>query len=97
MFQIVWENRAIEEHTDILKYWINHNQSETFSLRIFEEIEHVQDLLQRSAYIGSDINYQGIRRIVVLKRFSLYYKVKGKIVYILSLWDNSRDPETLEF
>jgi hypothetical protein len=95
MFQIKWENKAVQEHTEILKYWIEHNQSEIYSPKLYAEIKRIETLLEKNPNIGSDTDFRGIKRIVVLSNFSLFYYISENVVYILSFWDNRRNTSVL--
>lgn len=95
MYKIVWENSAIQEQVEIFEFWNKHNHSNSYSIKIFEEIERVQKLLKENPFIGRDTNFKRIKRILILERFSLFYKISDKTIIILSVWDNYRNPDDL--
>lgn len=97
MYEIVWEKNARDEFAEVLQYWVKHNKSNTYSIKIFEEVELLQIQMEKYPFIGSITNHKGVRRIVVFKKFSLYYTVEGKIITILSFWDNNQNPDNLNF
>lgn len=37
MFQVDWAESASQQRIDILEFWIEHNQSEIYSKKIFAE------------------------------------------------------------
>jgi len=87
MFEIVWENQASEEFLAILEFWNNHNGSNSYSRKLFTEIKEAEELLEKNPEAGSETN------------FSLFYTVSKKenYIYILSIWDNRRNPNLLNF
>jgi|SRR5690554_3321995 len=95
MFKIVWEKNARNELAEVLKFWVKHNKSNSYSIKIFEEVELLQNLLEKHPFIGSITDYKDIRRILVLKKFSLFYTVESKTITILSFWDNNQNPDNI--
>lgn len=92
MFQIRWVREAIKEQVAIFEFWNQHNQSPTYSKKIYASLKRAEGRLKKNPFVGSETDHEGVKRILVLKSFSLFYKVQGDVVYILSLWDNRRDP-----
>ena len=93
MFQIIWTDNAIQQQTDILEFWIRHNNSETYSRKILAEIKLHETLLLTNPFLGAKTHYRNVRRVIVLDNFSLFYTVYKKDVQIISVWDNRRNPE----
>lgn len=97
MFQIKWEKRAIQEQVAIFEFWNKHNGSDTYSIKIYDELKRIETLLIENPNIGAETEFKGIRRIVILLNFSLYYFIQNDVIYILSIWDNHRNPKDLKF
>jgi len=98
MFQIRWENQASEELVEILEFWNKHNQSEAYSKILYEEIKRIEELLETNPQIGEETNYKDIRRAIILYNYSLFYIIskRKKAIYIISFWDNRRNPDDLK-
>lgn len=45
MFLIHWMPEAENEYYDNLNFWINHNKSNTYSLKIISEVEKMETIL----------------------------------------------------
>ena len=47
MLKIEWTEKAKEQYHNTLQFWINHNQSNEYSLKIVDEVEkktaHIQN------------------------------------------------------
>lgn len=99
MWKLEWTPEAENQYYDILSYWIIHNGSNTYSLKIMSEVEKNEDLLMDNPFIGKEYYlstpYIVIRRLLVLKNFSMLYRITDKIE-IVSFWDNRNDPKKLE-
>lgn len=86
----------MEERKNILKYWILHNGSDSYSKKINNEIKKIQTLLLKNPKLGTPSEIENIRFVLVLRNFSMYYQIKENQIQILSLWDNRRNPEDLD-
>ena len=96
MLSIRWEARAIEEQNSIFDFWNKHNKSKTYSNKIFKEIKQMENLLVKNPNMGTLTNFCDIRKVVVLSNFFLFYKVVDNTIYVLTVWDNRRNPDDLD-
>ncbi len=97
MLSIKWSNRAVKEKSDILRYWVKHNGSETYSEKIETETDKAINLILENTLIGEKVkNRNNVRRLTVMRDYSIYYTVIEKYVYILAFWDNRQNPERLK-
>jgi plasmid stabilization system protein ParE len=93
MFKIKWTPEAEKLYFETLEYWINHNKSNNYSLKIIAEVERKEKLLSNNPFIGAIIfgTKEEVRRVLVLENFSIHYRVKKTTVEILSFWVNKKD------
>ncbi|MGO4707668.1 type II toxin-antitoxin system RelE/ParE family toxin [Chryseobacterium sp. 2TAF14] len=93
MFEIKWTPEAEKLYLEILEYWINHNKSNIYSLKIIEEVERKEKLLSHNPFIGAIIfgTKEQVRRVLVLENFSMHYRINKTTVEILSFWANKKD------
>lgn len=98
MWVIKWTPEAEEQFYNILEYWNEHNGSNTYSQKIYLEVQKAQDLLSYNPYIDQEYELNSeikIRKHIILKNFSIIYRITD-IVEILSFWDNRQNPKKLE-
>lgn len=71
---------AADQRRHILKYWVEHNQSNAYSLKLIEIIrERTRDLLDNPK-LGKKADFPNTR-VISLGHFSIFYKVtKDRIV-----------------
>ena len=93
MFQVGWTEKASKQRVDILKFWIKHNQSETYSKKVFAETLVAEKLLKKNPLIGTDTDLDGIRRILVLRNFSMFYIIENQNIKVLAFYDNRQNPD----
>lgn len=97
VFSIVFSDRASDELTSVLKYI-----EDQWSLRISNEFtklfnEKIVSIQSNPFLYPSFRNKKNVRRCVISKQVSLYYRIKSDEVQIITLFDNRRDPDNLKF
>lgn len=96
MLQIKWTLKASKEKADALKFWIDKNKSDTYSRKIHFHSKKALNLLKQNPYIGQELfDIKGVRYVVVLRKFSIYYRIVNNTIEILSFWDGHRNPADL--
>ncbi|WP_205030459.1 hypothetical protein [Psychroflexus aestuariivivens] len=50
--KIIWSDLAKSQFRDILEFYIDRNESATYSLKLLEETEHLLKTLSESEFIG---------------------------------------------
>lgn len=96
MFQIKWTKDALHDQIKILKYWIKHNRTNSYSMKIAKEVKKTEALLKKNPLMGEISEFKNVRYVLILKNFSIYYRINGQIIEVVSFWDNRRNPEDLE-
>lgn len=74
-------------------YWDLNNQSTTYSDKILAEIKHTLKLISRNPFAGIQTESIGVRRIVILHRFGMYYSFSDTTIEFLGFVDLRNDPE----
>lgn len=99
MWDVKWTPEAEIQFYETLKYWTDNNNSSEYSKKIYLEVEHTTKLLSFSPYIGQEhefnTEFTKIRKIVILKNFTILYRITD-IVEIISFWNNNQDPKELK-
>jgi hypothetical protein len=93
MFEIKWTTEAETLYFETLEYWINHNKSNIYSLKIIDEVERKEKLLVNNPFIGAVIigAKDEVRRVLILENFSLHYRINKTTIEIVSFWANKKD------
>ena len=92
-FSIRWTDHALSERNKTFEYLEeNFTQRELRSLSV--EIEKVVKLIAQNPYLFpvSDIN--DVRKAVVLRFNSLYYRVQNDSIEVLSFFSNRQNPKS---
>ncbi|MCP9199680.1 type II toxin-antitoxin system RelE/ParE family toxin [Gramella sp. GC03-9] len=95
-YKIYWTAHALSELENTLNY-LKENWTERELKKFSRELDHSIELLSRNPRIfplSSQKN--NIRRVVILKFNTLYYRIKNDSVEILSFFSNRQDPGKLK-
>ncbi|RKD92243.1 type II toxin-antitoxin system RelE/ParE family toxin [Mangrovibacterium diazotrophicum] len=91
-YKIQWTDHALSElkqHFDYLEANWTKKELKNFA----RELEHILELISKNpAIFQASQHHKNIRRAVVYKHYSLYYRTKGKTIQILSLFGNRQNP-----
>lgn len=96
-FRVFWTDNALSELQQTFDY-LRDNFGEAEVRRLAREIEFVLKYISNfpRAYPESE-KQKGVRKAVILKFNSLYYRSDEKMVEILSFFSNRQNPEKIKF
>ncbi len=96
VFNIVFSERASDELTSTLEYIENEwslRISNEFTKIFNEKINHIKS----NPYLYPPFkNKKQVRRCVVNKQTSLFYRIENEDVQIITLFDNRKNPKKLK-
>ncbi len=90
--KIVWTKKAKKELIEILQYWIDRNQSNTFSIKLNALIESQVNLILEQPKIGRKTDIENVY-IKLIRKYLLYYEFLDGILYILTIRHGSQNPD----
>lgn len=93
--QIIWSRKAQNDRKEILDFWINHNQSNTYSEKLDRKFREAIILIKHYPKIGKLTDDQKAR-IKIVKDYLLIYEETESNINILTIWDTRQNPEKLE-
>lgn len=93
--KVIWSLRAKNEFDETCDYWINKNQSKTYSDKLLDETLRKIDIILENPKIGAENKKNKLRRVLVLENFSLTYRILKNHIQIASFFDNRRNPKAL--
>jgi len=89
--KIIWSERAKNKLFNILEFYIQRNQSKTYSARLYKLISDEVKLLSRHPQLGFKTTDDTIRGLII-QDYIIFYEVQDNIIIIHSIWDCRRDP-----
>ena len=95
--EVSWSYEAEIQYYDTLLFWIEKTKSEKYSEKIEKEVAKISNTLKTFPKIGAIYESKGIRRVVILSNFSIFYRIleEQNEIEIIAFWDNRNDPKEL--
>jgi addiction module RelE/StbE family toxin len=94
--QIIWTHKAQQERKEILQYWRIHNQSKTYSKKLNQLIKKALALIAAHPNIGRRTDIENVR-VKMVRDYLIFYEEQNDHIFILSIWDNRRNPENVPY
>lgn len=94
MYEIIWTFQAKEKYLETLRFWINRNQSAIYSQKIIAEVKKVERTIQENPLFLTKYHKQlnVYQRLFYKCKFSLFYQIRNKVVYIVYFQSNRQKP-----
>lgn len=95
-YEIFWTANAISELNDTLEY-LEEKWTESELSNFSKKLDHTIELISKNPELFQvSKKKMDVRRAVVAKYNSLYYRTKNNTVEILSLFSNRQDPDKIK-
>jgi hypothetical protein len=98
MMRIVWSISAKNAYRQTLAFWMQNNGTDDYAIAIHKQVDSYLSILKKFPELGSIISSKyNYRRIVILKSYSIYYRIKkeNNTIRILAFKDNRSNPDNL--
>jgi plasmid stabilization system protein ParE len=92
--KIIWTETAAQQRKSILEYWVQRNQSTTYSLKLLRLSNEKANLIADNPLTYRDAEFPDTH-VAAMGHFSLFYKIKEDTIIITAFWDNRQDPKEL--
>ncbi len=90
--EIKWSIRASREFRKTLSYFNKRNGSTAYSQTLIQKTKELLNQLSTAEYLGRTTNKKNVR-VLPLEVYLIFYEIQNGTIYILSFWDNRRDPK----
>lgn len=92
--EMSWSYEAEIQYYDTLLFWIEKTKSEKYSEKIEKEVAKISNTLKTFPKIRTIYESKGIRRVIILSNFSIFYRIleEQNEIEIIAFGDNRNDP-----
>ena len=93
--KIIWSGDAKRDFSENIDYLLKEwsvNEAVDFT----DKAQSILDKLPKNPELFPETEYSGVRKCVVCKQISLFYRVTKKEITLLRFWNNWKDPDSLE-
>lgn len=101
MWVVKWTELAESQLIDTLNFWIIHNNSNAYSVKLLNSVDEVIKRISDNPYVAQQVIGKkngitfNVRRCVVLSNFSIIYRITN-VIEIIAFWDNRQSPKSLK-
>jgi plasmid stabilization system protein ParE len=89
---IKWSKEATNTYQDVIEY-LAENWTEKEVKGFIHRTNFVLKLIAVHPYIYQASKHKNIRKALIGKQNSFFYLIRASNIYLLSFWDNRRDPD----
>ncbi|MFT4093913.1 MAG: type II toxin-antitoxin system RelE/ParE family toxin [Niabella sp.] len=90
-YDIFWTDNAINELKSTIQY-LEENFGEKELNNLANKIESTLELLSKNPFIFPQSEFEGVRRVSILKYNTLYYRLSSNNIEIVSFFSNRQHP-----
>lgn len=91
-YKILWTDHALSELAQTILY-LEQNFSDKEIQKLAQKIENTIELISHNPNLFPKSEKKNVHKAVILKYNTLYYRIKGDIVEIISLFSNRQSPK----
>ena len=96
IYNIIWTREAVNNLDDITEYLLDFWSEREFKIFI-EKLEKLLALISDTPTIfPASKKRKNLRRAVLSKQTTIYYSVESDAITIISLFNNRRNPDSLD-
>lgn len=94
--QIIWSDEAVKDYHQNIDYLLAKWSSQV-AIEFIEDVQASIELIKSHPDLYPLTDHQEIRRAVIRKQITLFFKVKDKQIHLIRFWNNYQNPEKLGF
>jgi plasmid stabilization system protein ParE len=91
-YNIFWTSNALNELEETIQY-LQHHFSDKEIKKLAVKIENFAEIISQNPFVFPKAGNKNIHKAVILKFNTVYYRVLGKNVEILSFFSNRQSPD----
>lgn len=92
--QVVWSIRAKNDRIKILEFWIEHNKSNEYSIKLNNLFKEATKFISEYPTVGKLTDDKNAR-IKIVRDFFIVYEIQKSQIIILTIFDSRRNPKKL--
>ena len=85
----------IEFNEEII-YWIDEKENYAYAERIINETEKALSFIAENPYSCTPTDYENIRKVFVLNRYTIFFKINQEDIRILYFFNKDDNPKKIK-
>ena len=94
--KVRWTTRSITDRTNIYRYWLERNQSDSYPEKLEQLFEKSAELISNFPNIGTQTDYRNVYSKVV-RDYKIFYRIEPNEIQILRVWDTRQHPDSTKW
>ena len=84
MYKVIWTPTARNAYYSTLEYWLERNKSNSYPLKIVDEVELVEKSIAENPYLLAKFIEERklYRRLFFKRKFAVFYEIKKENIII---------------
>lgn len=91
-YKILWTDHALNELESTIEYIESNFQSKQLE-NLSQKIESTVNLISQNPHLFTKSDKKGVFRVTILKFNTIYYRIQGDSIEILSFFSNRQHPK----
>ena len=92
---LVWTDEALADYHQNIDF-LSKECTDQVALDFIEDVDAVISLIVSRPELFPLTDYRGIRKAVVRKQITLFYKISHNSIQLIRFWNNYQDPSRLK-
>ena len=93
MRKVLWNNRAKLDYFENINFLLD-NWTENEAQQFINEVNHIEHILSIGNVDFQDTDFAGVKRLVVRKQITLFYKIlDSHTIELLRFWNNNNNKD----
>jgi plasmid stabilization system protein ParE len=93
--QIIWSDEAVADFHQNINYLLE-NWPTSVATEFIEDVEAVVELIKSHPDLYPLSDYKEIRRAVIRKQVTLFFKIEKDAIHLIRFWNNYQSPQKLK-
>lgn len=93
--EIIWSEQARRDYEENIKYLLK-EWSEVSAMNFIDEVDAILELLKTNPKLFPETDYMSVRKVVIRKQITLFYKEEGSSLFLVRFWNTFQDPDKLK-
>lgn len=96
MRKVRWNPLARQDYFENIDYLLE-KWSEKEAQQFIDEVNHIEFILRQGNFDFQDTDFEGVKRYVLRKQISLFYRIENNDVEFLRFWNNYKNIKKIDF
>ena len=92
---IIWSPRATDDYAKLLAR-VEQDFGLEAALKLLDSMENLLSLITENPELFPYSKTKNIRKAIISKQTSLFYRIEEEYIQLLHFWDNRQNPDNLE-